>query len=76
MKNEIEDDQNPLLAPTEVKLIFGNLLPIHEVHTQLLQELVKASANWKLDKDIGSIILKYVSLKYHLIIKVIILPII
>lgn len=60
MKNEIEDAQRPLLAPTEVKLIFGNLLPIHEAHTQLLGELVAASADWKLDKDIGCIILKYV----------------
>ncbi|KAF4533316.1 hypothetical protein B566_EDAN004437 [Ephemera danica] len=49
-----------LLNPTELKIIFGNLPPIYEVHRDMLAELRHASASWKDDTtQVGAILLKY-----------------
>lgn len=50
----------PLLDPTEVKIIFGNLPPIHEIHFGLLVQLKNAALNWREDISVGALILKYV----------------
>lgn len=44
-----------------MKIIFGNLPPIYEVHKQMLEELCWASSHWKEDLSIGKVFLKYVS---------------
>lgn len=60
-KKHLEDmpDEEALLNNTELKIIFGNLPPIHETHVRMLEELRVASASWSEDRSIGNIILKY-----------------
>jgi hypothetical protein len=51
-----------LLNPTELKMIFGHLPPIYEVHREMLADLKKAAATWRDDTtQVGPILLKYVS---------------
>ncbi len=52
-----------LLNATEIKSIFGNLPPIYAAHCKMLNELNEMKANWSEDNSVGSLILKYVSLK-------------
>ena len=52
----------PLLNNTELKIIFGNLPPIYEVHKKMLEELSWATSHWKEDFSIGKVFLKYVSI--------------
>ena len=79
-KKPLEDTNQvggSLLDPTEVKIIFGNLQPIYEIHAALLLQLKRAAINWKEDTSIGALIFKYASLSlansiliaciYHLI---------
>ena len=51
-----------LLDPTEVKIIFGNVPPIHDIHFDLLVQLKSAALNWREDISVGALILKHVSL--------------
>jgi protein ECT2 len=52
-----------LLDPTELKIIFGNLPPIYEVHRDMLADLQHALQNWRDDTTrVGAIVLKYVRL--------------
>ncbi|XP_014677396.1 PREDICTED: protein ECT2-like [Priapulus caudatus] len=48
----------PLLSPTEIKLIFGNLPPIYEVHLKMKESLAEKMASWDDNKSIGNIILQ------------------
>ncbi|XP_023233462.1 protein ECT2-like, partial [Centruroides sculpturatus] len=48
-----------LLDGTELKIIFGNIPPLYEVHTKLREDLYILLQNWKEDKSVGNIILKY-----------------
>ena len=62
-KKPLEDtDQvgGALLDPTEVKLIFGNVGPIYEIHSSLLLHLKKAAVAWREDASIGALFLNYV----------------
>lgn len=64
-KKPLEDPNQvggALLDPTEVKIIFGNLPPIYEIHSELLAQLKKAAMNWREDVSIGGLILNHVSL--------------
>lgn len=63
-KKPLEDPNQvggSLLDPTEVKIIFGNLPPIHEIHFELLVQLKNAALNWREDISVGALILKHVS---------------
>ncbi|XP_071524392.1 protein ECT2-like [Panulirus ornatus] len=51
----------PMLDAQEIRYIFGNLPPIHEVHTRMRNELLHLAHNWTDDASIGEIILKYSS---------------
>nr|XP_045600854.1 protein ECT2-like isoform X3 [Procambarus clarkii] len=49
----------PMLDAQELRYIFGNLPPIHEVHTRMRNDLLHLAHNWTDDASIGEIILKY-----------------
>jgi protein ECT2 len=55
-------DENPedvdLLNKSELKSIFGNFLPIYEIHKKMLSKLQEINANWVEDYKIGEIILE------------------
>ncbi|MCL4113007.1 UNVERIFIED_CONTAM: hypothetical protein GTU68_064137 [Idotea baltica] len=51
----------PMLDSQELRYIFGNLPPIHDVHTKLRNELLHLSHHWADDASIGLIILNYTS---------------
>lgn len=53
--------ESMLLNATEVKIIFGNLPPIHEIHSNMLEDLKVGVQNWQEDFSVGNVILKYVS---------------
>lgn len=61
LEKMVESDEQPLLNPTELKIIFGHLPPIYQTHCQMLEQLRWASAHWTEDISIGNIILKFVS---------------
>ncbi|XP_064071093.1 protein ECT2 isoform X3 [Vanessa tameamea] len=48
-----------LLNNTELKIIFGNLPPIYELHQRMLEELHYAQAHWSEEVSIGRLVLKY-----------------
>ncbi|CAK1548456.1 unnamed protein product [Leptosia nina] len=58
-----EDDNNgknqALLNNTELKIIFGNLPPIYELHQRMLEELKWAQAHWSEEVSIGRLVLRY-----------------
>ncbi|XP_030384940.1 protein ECT2 isoform X3 [Scaptodrosophila lebanonensis] len=56
---ELAETNDPLLNKSEIKSIFGNFLPIHEVHQSMLEDLRKLHANWREDCLIGNIILQH-----------------
>ncbi|XP_063843442.1 protein ECT2-like isoform X4 [Scylla paramamosain] len=49
----------PMLDSQELRYIFGNLPPIHTVHTRMRDDLLHLAHNWTPDASIGEIILKY-----------------
>lgn len=50
------------LDATELKIIFGNVTPLLEVHTLIYRELEELiENNWKETNEIGKVFLKYVS---------------
>jgi len=59
---EILDKKDCLLNNTEIKIIFGNVLPIYHVHREMLEELKCLASLWQEDSSIGSVFLKYVIL--------------
>lgn len=62
-KKPLEDPNlagGELLNATEMRIIFGNLPPIYEVHSAMLQEFQNAlGQNWREDFSIGDVLLKY-----------------
>ncbi|KAH8365725.1 hypothetical protein KR093_003820, partial [Drosophila rubida] len=56
---ELAETNDPLLNKSEIKSIFGNFLPIHEVHQSMLEHLRKLHANWREDCQIGDIIIQH-----------------
>ncbi|XP_025421283.1 protein ECT2 isoform X1 [Sipha flava] len=55
------DKEDYLLNNTEIKIIFGNVLPIYQVHRDMLEELKCLATSWQEDSSIGSVFLKYSS---------------
>lgn len=51
-------DQSDLLNKSEVKSIFGNFLPIYEIHKKMLTKLQQMNTNWGEECVIGEIILE------------------
>ena len=63
-KEEIErEDQpgGPILDPQDIKVVFGKLPPIYEVHTKIRDDLTEIVNNWHEEQSIGSVILSHVS---------------
>lgn len=58
------DKEDCLLNNTEIKIIFGNVLPIYQVHREMLEELKCLATSWQEDSSIGSVFLKYVITKH------------
>ncbi|XP_032290322.1 protein ECT2 isoform X3 [Drosophila virilis] len=56
---ELAETNDSLLNKSEIKSIFGNFLPIHEVHQSMLEHLRKLHANWREDCLIGDIIIQH-----------------
>ncbi|XP_045760562.1 protein ECT2 isoform X5 [Maniola jurtina] len=58
-----EDSSNgkmqALLNNTELKIIFGNLPPIYELHQRMLEELRYAQSHWSEEVSIGRLVLRY-----------------
>ncbi|XP_048481559.1 protein ECT2 isoform X4 [Plutella xylostella] len=48
-----------LLNNTELKIIFGNLPPIYELHQRMLEELRYAAAHWSEETSIGRLMLRH-----------------
>lgn len=46
-------ESEALLNNTEMKIIFGNLPPIYETHSKMLEELRWGSAHWSEDTSVG-----------------------
>ncbi|KAM9038032.1 protein ECT2 isoform X1 [Sarcophilus harrisii] len=49
----------PILAPEEIKAIFGSIPDIFDVHTKIKEDLEDLIINWNESKSIGDIFLKY-----------------
>ncbi|KAL9906291.1 epithelial cell transforming 2 pebble isoform 5-T7 [Glossina fuscipes fuscipes] len=61
-KNPLEmsvKNNDALLSKSKIKAIFGNFLPIHEVHQSMLERLRAIHAKWSEDCLIGDIILQH-----------------
>ncbi|XP_005186008.1 protein ECT2 isoform X3 [Musca domestica] len=56
---EIAESSDALLNKSEIKAIFGNFLPIHEVHQSMLERLRAIHSKWSEDCLIGDIILQH-----------------
>ncbi|XP_058457898.1 protein ECT2 isoform X2 [Malaya genurostris] len=54
-----KDPENALLNKSELKSIFSNFLPIHDVHKRMLNRLKEIHGTWAEDQLIGQIILDY-----------------
>ncbi|XP_055608049.1 protein ECT2 isoform X2 [Uranotaenia lowii] len=54
-----KDPENALLNKSELKSIFSNFLPIHDVHKRMLNRLKEIHGAWSEDHLIGQIILDY-----------------
>jgi len=62
-KKPLEDPNQAggeLLNATEMRIVFGNLPPIYDVHAAMLEEFQKAlGSGWKEDFSIGDVFLKH-----------------
>ena len=61
-KKPLEDPNlvgGELLNQTEMRIIFGNVPPIYEVHAAMLAEFQNAVQNWREDFSIGEVFLKH-----------------
>ncbi|XP_059082195.1 protein ECT2-like [Tigriopus californicus] len=58
-KEPLEDPKMELLNPTQMKIIFGNVPPILEVHSAMLAELRAMLWDWREHHCIGRVFLKY-----------------
>lgn len=53
------ESSEALLNKSEIKAIFGNFIPIHEVHQSMLERLRSLHGKWSEDCLIGEIILQH-----------------
>ncbi|KAM7359031.1 epithelial cell transforming 2 pebble isoform 2-T2 [Cochliomyia hominivorax] len=56
---EIAETNEALLNKSEIRAIFGNFIPIHEVHQSMLERLRSIHSKWTEDCSIGDIILQH-----------------
>ncbi|KAI8115477.1 Protein ECT2 [Lucilia cuprina] len=56
---EIAETNEVLLNKSEIRAIFGNFIPIHEVHQSMLERLRSIHSKWTEDCSIGDIILQH-----------------
>lgn len=56
---EMVENENPLLNKSELRSIFGNFLPIHDVHKRMLDRLKAIHACWSEEVLIGQIVLDH-----------------
>ncbi|XP_023272299.1 protein ECT2 isoform X2 [Seriola lalandi dorsalis] len=49
----------PILAQEEIKTIFGSIPDIYEVHTRIKHDLEELLTDWREERSVGDIILKY-----------------
>ncbi|XP_053285939.1 protein ECT2 isoform X2 [Pleuronectes platessa] len=49
----------PILAPEEIKTIFGSIPDIFDVHTRIKHDLEELLTDWQEERSVGDIILKY-----------------
>uniref|UniRef100_A0A182LRQ1 Pebble n=1 Tax=Anopheles culicifacies TaxID=139723 RepID=A0A182LRQ1_9DIPT len=56
---EMVENENPLLNKSELRSIFGNFLPIHDVHKRMLDRLRAIHACWSEEVLIGQIVLDH-----------------
>lgn len=56
---EMADTNDALLNKSELRAIFNNFSPIHEVHLQMLNHFREIQSNWNENCLIGKIILDY-----------------
>ena len=56
-----DQPSGPLLDVTDIKLIFGNIPPIYDVHMKIRDELNEIVLAPESDHCIGDVILKHVS---------------
>ncbi|CAL1276165.1 unnamed protein product [Larinioides sclopetarius] len=54
-----EQAGGPLLAPAEIKIIFGNLPPLLEIHQKIRAELTDIVYSWHEEQSIGNVILNH-----------------
>lgn len=61
-KKPLEDPKmigGQLVNQTELKIMFGNVLPIYEVHSRMLAEFAAAIHHWRDDFTVGTVYLRY-----------------
>lgn len=56
---ENPDTTDPILPMTEVKIIFGNVAPIYEVHKRMLENLENLIGDWKETNCIGKVFVSH-----------------
>uniref|UniRef100_A0A182TD86 DH domain-containing protein n=1 Tax=Anopheles melas TaxID=34690 RepID=A0A182TD86_9DIPT len=56
---EMVENESPLLNKSELRSIFGNFLPIHDVHKRMLDRLKAIHACWSEEVLIGQIVLDH-----------------
>ncbi|XP_053667102.1 protein ECT2 [Anopheles marshallii] len=56
---EMVESENPLLNKSELRSIFGNFLPIHDVHKRMLDRLKMIHTSWSEEVLIGQIVLDH-----------------
>ncbi|XP_019936836.2 protein ECT2 isoform X2 [Paralichthys olivaceus] len=49
----------PILAQEEIKTIFGSIPDIYDVHTRIKHDLEELLTDWREERSVGDIILKY-----------------
>ncbi|KAF8767592.1 Protein ECT2 like protein [Argiope bruennichi] len=54
-----EQAGGPLLAPAEIKIIFGNLPPLLEIHQKIRAELTDIVFSWHEEQSVGNVILNH-----------------
>ncbi|XP_058125473.1 protein ECT2 isoform X3 [Anopheles coustani] len=56
---EMVEGENALLNKSELRSVFGNFLPIHDVHKRMLDRLKEIHGRWSEDVLIGQIVLDH-----------------
>uniref|UniRef100_A0A1B6CR30 DH domain-containing protein n=2 Tax=Clastoptera arizonana TaxID=38151 RepID=A0A1B6CR30_9HEMI len=59
LETKSEEKKEPLLNPTELKIIFGNFSPIYQLHCKMLEKLKWVANHWTDDVSIGKIIVEF-----------------